>query len=361
MNHSTLTKPGLYNSRHHPKPENPLARRDAFNRPLHDLRISVIDRCNFRCTYCMPQDEYHPNYTFLKETQWLNFTEIARLTKLFISLGVSKVRITGGEPLLRPNLPELIAMINALPGLEDLALTTNGVYLARDAAALRRAGLKRLTVSLDTLDDTIFKMMNGNRGNVRQVLEGIEEARQQGFEKIKINAVVQKGINDGTILDLVEYFKRTGEIVRFIEYMDVGTCNNWRSELVVPSAEILRQIHKKFPVEPVAPHYHGEVADRYRFADGQGEIGFISSVTQPFCGTCTRARLSTDGKFYTCLFAGEGRDLQTPLREGKTDTDIREILSDIWMKRRDRYSQERAGMPIFDAKRKKVEMYQIGG
>lgn len=334
---------------------------DQFSRPLHDLRISVIDRCNFRCTYCMPAEEFHEKYTFLSRAEWLSFDETVRLVKQFVSLGVSKVRITGGEPLLREGIDQLISKLSAVSGIEDLALTTNGVLLTKHIRKLKAAGLKRLTVSLDTLDEDIFYSMNGQKGKVSEVLEGITAAEEQGFDSIKINVVVQKGINDGKILDIVKYFKGTGHIVRFIEYMDVGNKNNWQPGLVVPSKQILELINAKFPVEAVEPGYFGEVAERYRYRDGAGEIGFISSITQPFCGSCTRARLSTDGKFYTCLFAGAGHDLRTPLRNGSTDTQIVQLIQNIWQTRNDRYSEERFTIKPEVKQTRKIEMYQIGG
>jgi cyclic pyranopterin phosphate synthase len=360
MNPATLAKHDI-RSRRHPEPENAGALRDSLNRPLHDLRISVIDRCNFRCTYCMPEDERTPEYVFLKQKQWLDFDEIVRLTRLLVGLGACKVRLTGGEPLLRPELPRLIGMLRQIPGIEDLALTTNGSLLAQHAAELRRAGLKRLTVSLDTLDEDLFLKMSGGKGNVGQVLAGLKEAQRQGFERVKINTVVRKGLNDRTLLELVQYFRGSGHVVRFIEYMDVGNCNHWQMQEVVPSAEILAAIHREFPLKAAGTDYYGEVAERYEFIDGQGEVGFISSVTQPFCGTCTRARISTDGKLYTCLFASDGEDLRAPLREGKSDADIREILQRVWTKRKDRYSQERSAIQQSEHNRKKIEMYQIGG
>jgi len=335
--------------------------RDRLNRSIHDLRISVIDRCNFRCPYCMPEEEYSHNYTFLKKKDWLTFDEITRLVRIFTRLGVSKVRITGGEPLLRPELEKLIRSLRQLAGVDDLALTTNGTFLAEQAAALYQAGLQRLTVSLDTLDAGIFRTMNGNKGSVKHVLSGIEEAERAGFCSIKINVVVQKGINEHTVLDLIEHFRGTGHIVRFIEYMDVGTCNHWESAQVVPSAQILKTIHERFPLKALEPNYHGEVASRYEYVDGKGEIGFISSVTQPFCRTCTRARLSTDGKLYPCLFTGDGIDLREPLRDQADDSKLEELITQTWQKREDRYSEQRAALIAAHKSRKKVEMYQIGG
>lgn len=334
---------------------------DSRQRPLHDLRISVIDRCNFRCNYCMPAEEYHESYSFLDKKEWLTFEEIERLAALFVQLGVAKIRLTGGEPLLRPHLHELIQKINGIPANHDITLTTNGVLLAGEVWNLKKAGLKRLTVSLDTLDEEIFRTINSYRGTVSQVLEGIREAETAGFHPIKINAVIQKGVNDHTILDLVRYFKPKGHIVRFIEYMDVGNRNNWKPALVMPSGEILQMLQKEFPLTPLEPNYHGEVAERYGFTGGEGEIGFISSISQPFCGSCTRARLSTDGKFYTCLFAGNGFDLKTPLRRGASNEELLSRIKNVWRNRTDRYSEERIFKAADKEKQKKIEMYQIGG
>ncbi len=339
----------------------PVIARDTFNRPLHDLRISVIDQCNFRCNYCMPSEEYHEGYSFLKKDQWLTFDEITRLAKIFSTLGVSKIRVTGGEPLLRQNLPSLIERLSELSRVEDIALTTNGIFLAKCAPQLKSAGLKRLTISLDTLNDETFHRMNGNRGSVEDVLRGINAAQNAGFHSIKINAVIQKGINDGDILNLVRYFKKSGHILRFIEYMDVGNRNHWDLARVVPSKEILKHIQTEFPLRTLEPNYHGEVAERYAFEDGEGEIGFISSITQPFCRTCTRARLSTDGKFFTCLFASDGVDLRDPLRNGASDQDLLELICGVWQKREDRYSEIRLKTSPQEKRPRKIEMYQIGG
>jgi len=334
---------------------------DQFQRPLQDVRISVIDRCNFRCTYCMPEEEYSHSYNFLKEKEWLEFDEIVRLTKILVNLGTTKVRITGGEPLLRPNLSELIRRLTKISGIEDLALTTNGSLLVKQAAELKNAGLHRLTVSLDTLDENIFHQMSGGKGSVNQILEGIAEAQRVGFKSIKINAVVKKGINDHTILDLIKHFKGTDQVVRFIEYMDVGNCNHWQGEHVLPNAEILEMIHTQFPLKPLNANYYGEVAERYRFADGSGEVGFISSITQPFCGSCTRARISADGKFYTCLFATQGTDLRAALRSDASDEKIYGIIKHIWLGRADKYSENRGLFRSLKEKPHKVEMFQIGG
>jgi GTP 3',8-cyclase len=335
--------------------------RDRLGRPLHDLRISVMDRCNFRCPYCMPKETFHEHYRFLKSTERLSFDEITRLTRLFVQLGVKKVRLTGGEPLLRPNLSELVGELTALEGVEDVALTTNAVLLAQHAAELKANGLHRITVSLDTLDPEIFRQMSGGFGERDRVLEGIRAATDAGLTPIKINAVVQRGLNDHTLLDLVEYFRGTGVIVRFIEYMDVGNRNRWSLDRVVPSRELLKTIAARWPAHAVGENYHGEVAARYAFDDGQGEIGFISSVTHPFCGTCTRARLSSEGVFYTCLFASAGLDLRAPMRSGATDAELRELIGNAWLRRDDRYSEQRASLPSGEHALRKIEMYYIGG
>ena len=335
--------------------------RDTLGRPLRDLRISVMDRCNFRCPYCMPRETFHEKYRFLGSHERLSFDEIVRLTRLFAQLGVRKLRLTGGEPLLRANLAELIGDLTAIPGIEDIALTTNGVLLGRHAAELKAAGLKRITVSLDSLDPKIFARMSGGFGGVADVLDGIEHARRAGLDPIKVNAVVQRGVNDHTVLDLVERFRGTGVIVRFIEYMDVGNRNEWRQELVVPSKELAAHIAERWPLEPLEREYRGEVAERYRFADGQGEVGFISSVTQPFCGDCSRARLSSDGVIYTCLFATHGTSLRDPLRGGANDEQILDLMRNVWLKRSDRYSELRATSPKEPGEERKVEMFYIGG
>ncbi len=326
---------------------------------MGDLRVSVTDRCNFRCPYCMPLQVYGERYKFLPKSEILTFEEIARVVRLFVDLGVNKVRLTGGEPLVRQGLEKLIAMLSGIPGVDDLTLTTNGYLLAKQAASLKEAGLQRITVSLDSLDDEVFKQMNGLGLSVAPVLEGIEEAARVGLDPIKINAVVQRRVNDHTILDLARRFKGTGHVVRFIEYMDVGNLNGWKPEEVVAASEIVNIINAEFPIEPASPNYRGEVARRYRYLDGDGEIGIISSVSQPFCADCTRARLSTEGKVYTCLFASVGHDLRGPLRSGATDGELTDIISDIWARRRDRYSEER--FELADSPRRKIEMYQIGG
>ncbi|HEV8443254.1 MAG TPA: GTP 3',8-cyclase MoaA [Steroidobacteraceae bacterium] len=333
---------------------------DALRRPIHDLRISVMDRCNFRCPYCMPRETFHESYRFLKSSERLAFDEILRLARVFVRAGVKKLRITGGEPLLRPNLPDLVGDLTQLPGIEDIALTTNGMLLARHATELKAAGLKRITVSLDTLDPEVFAKMSGGFGGVSEVLDGIEHARRAGLAPIKINTVVQRGVNDHTLLDLLAHFRGTGVIVRFIEYMDVGTRNHWNPALVLPSRELAARISARWPIEPRQREYRGEVAERYAFSDGAGEIGFISSVSQPFCGDCSRARISSDGSFYTCLFATQGVDLRAPLRAGASEDELYEIVRGIWTARRDRYSELRASMRDAGGLHK-VEMNYIGG
>src|SRR5580658_1094147 len=337
------------------------APRDTLARPMRDLRISVMDRCNFRCPYCMPRETYDEKYRFLGSHQRLSFDETVRLTRLFVQLGVRKLRLTGGEPLLRANLPDLIGDLTDIGGIEDVALTTNGILLARYAAELKAAGLQRVTVSLDSLDPQVFTRMSGGFGGVAEVLDGIEHARRVELTPVKVNAVVQRGVNDHTVLDLVERFRGTGVVVRFIEYMDVGNRNHWRSELVVPSKELMAQIGARWPLAPMEAGYRGEVARRYAFADGQGEIGFISSVSQPFCGDCSRARLSSDGMLYTCLFASHGTSVRDALRGGASDEQLLEMISAIWHKRADRYSELRASLPRTQREERKVEMFYIGG
>ncbi|MBC7982383.1 MAG: GTP 3',8-cyclase MoaA [Candidatus Obscuribacterales bacterium] len=339
----------------------PTKPRDTLNRPLHDLRISVMDRCNFRCPYCMPKSQFHEHFKFLKPSERLSFEEIVRLTQLFVELGVKKVRLTGGEPLLRPNLAELIGELTTLDGVEDVALTTNGVLLSKHAAELKAAGLQRVTVSLDTLDPDIFAQMSGGFRGVDQVLEGIQAGLNAGLTPIKLNTVIQRGVNDHTAIDLVERFRGTNVIVRFIEYMDVGNRNLWSLERVVPSRDLLARINERWPARAAHENYHGEVAERYVFEDGQGEIGFISSVSEPFCGSCTRARLSSEGVFYTCLFATEGTDLRAPMRDGASDDEMRNIIRGIWTARGDRYSELRAGLRANEKPLKKIEMHYIGG
>jgi cyclic pyranopterin phosphate synthase len=332
---------------------------DLRGRRLTDLRISVIDRCNFRCPYCMPEDEYPRDHEFLSKADRLRFEEIERLAHIFVGLGVRKLRLTGGEPLLRRDLPELMRQLAAIPGAADLAMTTNGSLLAEKADTLRAAGLNRITLSLDTLDPQTFRTMSGGRGDVDQVLAAIAAAERAGFASLKINAVVMRGVNDAHVQDLVEHFRGSGHIVRFIEYMDVGTCNDWQRELVVPSAELRERIGARWPLVALGANYGGEVAQRYAFADGGGEIGFISSVSEPFCGDCSRARLSADGRLYTCLFARAGHDLRGPMRAGASDEDLAGLIRAVWESRDDRYSELRSESRAAD--RSRVEMYEIGG
>ncbi len=337
---------------------------DKFDRPIHDLRISVTDRCNFRCPYCMPAELYGENYRFLPKPELLSFEEIERLARLFVDLGVEKLRITGGEPLLRHELPSLIERLAVIPGLRDLALTTNGYLLEKQASALRDAGLQRITVSLDSLDEEIFKRMSGRDVGPQRVLAGIEAADRAGMRPIKINCVVQRGVNDHTLVELARSFRGTPHIVRFIEFMDVGTLNGWDLSQVVTAAEIVERIGAEFPIDPVDSNYRGEVANRYRYRDGSGEIGIIASVSAPFCGDCTRGRLTIEGKLVTCLFAADGTDLRTPLRSGASDAELRDLIDTVWSRRTDRYSEERAELTASgdpSTRKPKIEMYQIGG
>jgi cyclic pyranopterin phosphate synthase len=330
---------------------------DTRGRPLHDLRISVTDRCNFRCVYCMPKDVYGRDFPFLPHAELLTFEEIARIAAIFVGRGVRKIRLTGGEPLLRRNLERLVAMLASLGDI-DLTLTTNGALLAKKARTLRDAGLSRVTVSLDALDDATFRTMNDVDFPVRRVLEGIEAAHSAGLMPLKINAVVKRGMNEHAIVPLARHFRDTGHIVRFIEYMDVGHTNGWRMDHVVPAAEIVGMIDRAFPIEPVDPNYNGEVAQRWRYRDNGGEIGVIASVTQAFCRDCSRARLSTDGKVYTCLFADSGHDLRALLRDGYSDVQIGNAIAAIWRRRGDRYSEVRTAAT---ARESRIEMSYIGG
>ncbi len=331
---------------------------DTLGRPLHDLRISVTDRCNFRCTYCMPAELFGERYHFLPRAELLTYEEIARLTAIFVGLGVSKVRVTGGEPLVRQDVDTLVGMLHRTAGVEDLTLTTNGVLLPEQAERLKAAGLDRVTVSLDSLDPEVFGEMNGRGTRPEAVLAGIDAAERAGLHPIKVNTVVERGVNDHTVVDVARHFKGTGHIVRFIEYMDVGNLNGWKRERVVASSELASMIDAVFPIEPLEPSYRGEVAERWRYRDGSGEIGFISSVTQPFCGDCTRARLSAEGVLYTCLFAANGTDLRDTLRSGGSDETLRTLLAGIWSSREDRYSERRNedGKPPT-----RIEMSYIGG
>jgi cyclic pyranopterin phosphate synthase len=339
-------------------PQKPI---DRLGRPLHDLRISVMDRCNFRCPYCMPKEQFHEHYRFLKSQERLSFEEIVRLSRLFASLGVQKLRLTGGEPLLRTNLADLVGDLSDVPGIDDIALTTNGVLLAQHAVDLQANGLKRVTVSLDTLDKEVFAHMSGGFAALDQVLGGIEAAIGAGLTPVKINAVIERGLNDHTALDLIERFRGSPVIVRFIEFMDVGSRNKWRPELVVPSRELAARIQARWPMSPISQNYPGEVAQRWAFDDGGGEVGFISSVSQPFCGACSRARLSSEGKFFTCLFATHGLDLRAPLRAGADDAEILQLIRGVWNARTDRYSELREELRLADPAAKKIEMNYIGG
>ncbi len=333
---------------------------DTLFRPLRDLRISVIDRCNYRCPYCMPAAIYGEDFEFLPRHHWLTAGELKRVAGLFMQLGVTKLRITGGEPLLRRDIVDIVSKLSDLPGLEDLALTTNGALLTARAKDLRAAGLKRVTISVDSLDEAVFTEMSGGRGGIQSVLDGIAAAQSAGLDPIKLNVVVQKDNNDATVMDLLEHFRGSGLILRFIEYMDVGTLNGWRLDEVVPSRELLERIAARWPLKPLERNYRGEVASRYAFEDGQGEIGFISSVSEPFCGACHRGRLSADGTFYTCLFASEGVNLRSPLRGGISDVDLAGLLQNIWRQRADRYSELRE-KETKAPRESRIEMYRIGG
>ncbi len=333
---------------------------DSFKRPLRDLRISVTDRCNFRCAYCMPAEIFGEHYRFLPKAEILTFEEITRLTQIIVRLGAVKLRITGGEPLVREELETLIGMLRPIDGVDDLTLTTNGFLLPQKAQLLKDAGLDRITVSLDSLDDAVFRKMNGNRSSVQKVLDGIAAAEKAGLQPIKINCVVQRGVNDHTIVDLARWAKDKGYILRFIEYMDVGNKNGWRMDEVVPAQEIVERLHAVMPLEETKRNYQSEVALRYRYQDGGGEIGLIASVTKPFCGACSRMRLSPEGSIYTCLFATQGTDLRTPLRDGSSDAAIEQIIRTTWGNRVDRYSEVRFEQTD-EERAQKVEMYHIGG
>jgi len=335
--------------------------RDRLGRPMHDLRISVMDRCNFRCPYCMPKETFHDRYRFLRTSERLGFNEIVRVARAAVALGARKLRLTGGEPLLRPRLAELVGELSMIDGVEDIALTTNGVLLAQHASELKANGLGRVTVSLDSLDPEVFARMSGGFGGLADVLEGIEAAIEAGLGPVKINTVVHRGANDHTVLPLLEHFRGSPVIVRLIEYMDVGNRNAWRREEVVPSAELLAQVGTRWAVTPLPGSYHGEVAKRYRYDDGAGEIGFISSVSAPFCGDCTRARLSSEGVFYTCLFAANGTDLRGALRGGASDEELASMLRAAWSGREDRYSELREALLRSERPLQKIEMHYIGG
>lgn len=332
---------------------------DALNRPLRDLRISVTDRCNFRCTYCMPKEVFGRDYVFLPQSEVLTFEEITRLARIFVGLGVQKVRLTGGEPLVRRDIETLVSMLSQVEGLDDLTMTTNGSLLTpARARALKSAGLKRITISLDSLRDDVFTAMNDVGVPVSTVLGAIDNAAAAGLEPVKVDMVVKRGVNDGDIVDMAAHFRETGHILRYIEYMDVGSTNGWRMEDVVAAREIAAAIGAVWPIEPVEANYYGEVAERWRYRDGAGEVGIISSVTQPFCGSCTRVRLAADGQLYTCLFGIKGYDLRRPLREGASDEEMAAHLGRIWGIRTDRYSEIRSAETI---PLRKVEMSRIGG
>ena len=331
---------------------------DHLDRPLHDLRISVTDRCNLRCTYCMPKEIFGRDYHFLPHDQLLTFEEAARISRIFVDLGVRKIRLTGGEPLMRRELENLVAMLGAIDNLEDLSITTNGSFPIKRVRSLKAAGLRRMNVSLDALDDETFTAMNDVNFPVAKVLAWIEASAEVGLNPVKINMVVKRGINEHAILPMAHYFREKGHVLRFIEYMDVGHSNGWRLDDVVTAREIHDLIHAELPLEPLEANYSGEVAERYRYADGSGEIGIIASVSQPFCGACSRARLSADGQLYTCLFAIKGTDLRSLLRGGASDQELRQAVSQVWQKRIDRYSELRSAQT---ADLPKVEMSYIGG
>jgi cyclic pyranopterin phosphate synthase len=331
---------------------------DTLGRPLQDLRISVTDRCNFRCVYCMPKEVFGREFQFLERRELLTFEEIAKVVRVGVGLGIRKVRLTGGEPLVRRNIEHLVGLLARIDGIEDLTMTTNGALLASKAAALREAGLQRVTVSLDSLDDEIFMAMNDVAFPVSRVLEGIEAAGSAGLHPVKVNMVVKRGVNDRSILDMADRFRGTGHVLRFIEYMDVGTTNGWRLDDVVPAAEIVETIDRRWPLDAVDPKYRGEVAKRYRYRDEAGEIGLIASVTAPFCGDCTRLRLSAEGMLYTCLFASTGHDIRGLLRSDANDDAVAERLAAIWSKRVDRYSELRTKLT---SALPKIEMSHIGG
>ena len=331
---------------------------DRFARPLRDLRLSVIDRCNLRCDYCMPADSLQGRGIFLPKPELLSDDELVRLVRVFVRLGVHKLRLTGGEPLLRPGFSDLVARLAAVPGIDDLALTTNGILLPRHARALKAAGLGRITVSLDSIDESTFGRMSGGKGSAAEVLAGIKAAEQAGFEQLKINTVVQRGVNDTEIESLIGFFRGTGHIVRLIEFMDVGNLNHWDRTQVVASADLLKRIHDCWPLRPLPSKVHGETARRYAFEDGEGEVGFISSITQPFCGDCTRARVTADGNLYSCLFAHRGAALRPLLRQRSTDDALEAFLRGQWQAREDRYSELRTSD---DGESPRVEMFRMGG
>ena len=331
---------------------------DTLGRPLRELRLSVLDRCNLRCTYCMPEESLNGRGIFLRPHYLLSDGEIELLVRVFARLGVRKLRLTGGEPMLRPGFIELVERLSGVDGIKDLAMTSNAILLPRHAKSLKEAGLGRITVSLDSLDDGIFRQMAGGRGSVAEVMDGVAAAEKAGFGSLKINTVVQRGVNDHTVLDLVEHFRDTPHTVRLIEFMDVGNVNHWQRDMVVPSAELLKMIHARWPLRPVAKQPTGETARRYAFEDGAGEVGFISSITEPFCGDCTRARITAEGLFYTCLFSAEGTVLRDKIREGLSEDEMVAVVSETWARRADRYSEQRNHLP---QRKPHIEMYRMGG
>ena len=336
--------------------------RDQLTRPIRDLRVSVTDRCNFRCVYCMPREVFGPGYKFVPRSELLRLEEISRITKVFAKNGVSKVRITGGEPLIRRDLEQLIEMIDAIEGIHDISMTTNASMLTKDRArALRSAGLHRINISLDALDEESFQRVNDVRFPVKRVLKGIENAEAAGFDQVKINAVIRRGFNEHSISQLADYFRGTGMILRFIEFMDVGSTNRWELDEVVSIQKMIDIIKADFPIVPVSPNYQGEVAKRWRYLDGAGEVGFIASVTEPFCGECSRARLSAVGTLYTCLFATRGHDLKELIRKGGSDNALTRYICSIWANRSDRYSELRSDLPVQINRPERVEMSHIGG
>jgi cyclic pyranopterin phosphate synthase len=344
--------------------EEPQVLLDRLDRPMRDLRISVTDRCNFRCPYCMPAQHFGEKYEFLPKPQLLSFEEIERLARIFVGLGVEKIRITGGEPLLRHQLPRLVEALTRIQGLQDLTLTTNGYLLVKKARALKNAGLRRVTVSLDSHDDETFARMNGRGFGTERILESIDAAARVGLGPIKINCVVERGVNEDSIVGLARAFKGTDHIVRFIEFMDVGTVNDWNLAKVVTAREIIERIDAELPLEPADPNYHGEVARRWVYKDGGGEIGVISSVSAPFCRTCTRARLTIEGRLMGCLFAEAGTDLRGPMRSGASDDELRALVARVWRERDDRYSEQRSANTDLSGRtppRSRMEMYEIGG
>ena len=340
--------------------------RDTLGRPIHDLRISVTDRCNFRCTYCMPREVYGRDFAFLPRSELLTFEEITRLARVFVALGVRKVRLTGGEPLLRRDLPTLVGMLAQIPDVADITLTTNGSLLERQAQALADAGLERISVSLDSLDEQVFARMNDVGFPVSSVLDGIAAAERAGLRPIKVNMVVRRGLNEHDVVPMARFFRERGHILRFIEYMDVGHTNGWRLNDVVPANEIIAAIDADMPLVALPATYPGEVANRWAYRDGRGEVGVIASVTQPFCRDCSRARLTADGQLYTCLFASSGHDLRGPVRAGASDDELSELIRGVWAARTDRYSELRAlattrELPVVQLDPNRVEMSRIGG